>query len=76
LPHPAKASTPAKCGIALLTAQEVTLSTPGESWEATFVDPATGKTLQTRSLTPTQGQLHLPFPPFAGSIALKLTLRK
>jgi hypothetical protein len=50
----------------------VTVDAPGDSWQAEFFDPATGKSTGERRLKAEAGRLRIALPEFQESVAVRL----
>ncbi len=59
-----------------VSGQTVTVEASGESWQAEFVDPVTGKATGTSRLAVRKGRIQIILPEFQGSIAFRLTRRE
>jgi hypothetical protein len=55
-----------------LSGQQVTMDTPGNSWQVEFFDPITGKSTGERQISVRDQGLRIDLPEFQGSIAIKL----
>jgi hypothetical protein len=56
----------------LVSGLTVAMDAPGESWQAEFFDPATGKSMGEGRLKTQAGRLRITLPEFQGSVAVRL----